>query len=114
MSAPWSPLAIWGLWLAMAALTLALRASFVVLQDRVRIPDLLRRGLAYVPAAVLAAIVAPAVVHVAPGEALDLAVQAPRWAAAAVGMLVAVTTRSMPLVLALGMATLWLVRAWMG
>jgi len=101
--------ALWGLIVAMGAITYALRASFIVLQDRVRLPDLVRRGLAYVPAAVLAAIVAPAFLQVG-GEA-DLAVLAPRWAAGVVGTLVALRTGHMVAVLVAGMLTLWGVQA---
>lgn len=49
-------------WLALAgmcAVTFALRASFLVLPERVQLPPLLRRALRYVPAAVLTAIWAP-------------------------------------------------------
>jgi len=102
----------WGLILAMAVITFALRASFIVLQDRIRIPDLVRRGLAYVPAAVLAAIVAPAFVQL--GGDADLVSQAPRWAAGLVGVAVAVRTKHMVAVLAVGMLTLWGVQALLG
>ena len=50
------------LWLALAGMTLvtmALRASFLVLPPGIEIPPLLRRALRYVPAAVLTAIWAP-------------------------------------------------------
>jgi branched-subunit amino acid transport protein len=50
------------LWLTiagMAAVTYALRASFLVLPPSVETPLLLRRALRYVPAAVLTAIWAP-------------------------------------------------------
>jgi len=50
------------LWLTiagMAVVTYALRASFLVLPPSVETPPLLRRGLRYVPAAVLTAIWAP-------------------------------------------------------
>ena len=102
----------WGLILAMAAITFALRASFIVLQDRVRLPGLVRRGLAYVPAAVLAAIVVPAFVQL--GGPADLADQVPRWAAGLVGAAVAVRTRHMVAVLVAGMLTLWGVQALLG
>ncbi|MDF1522080.1 MAG: AzlD domain-containing protein [Trueperaceae bacterium] len=106
--------ALWALLLAMAALTLTLRGSFFVFGDRIRIPPLVRRALDYVPAAVLAAIVAPAFVQVAPGEAVDVLEQAPRWAAGLVGVAAALLTRNMLVVLALGMATLWGVQALLG
>jgi branched-subunit amino acid transport protein len=54
--------------------------------------------MAYVPAAVLAAIVAPAFVQL--GGDVDLAFQAPRWAAGIVGALVAARTQHMVAVLA--------------
>lgn len=107
MSAASGDAALWGLLVAMAALTVSLRASFFVFGDRIRIPPLVRRGLDYVPAAVLAAIVAPAFVHVAPGAAVDLLALVPRWAAGAVGVAAALVTRNMLVVLVLGMATLW-------
>jgi branched-subunit amino acid transport protein len=49
-------------WLAifgMGVVTFALRASLLVLPERVRLPELLRRSLRFVPAAVLTAIYAP-------------------------------------------------------
>jgi branched-subunit amino acid transport protein len=49
-------------WLAlagMAVVTFALRASLLVLPERIRLPLLLRRALRYVPAAVLTVIWAP-------------------------------------------------------
>jgi branched-subunit amino acid transport protein len=103
---------VWGLILAMGALTYALRASFILLQDRVRLPALLRRGLAYVPAAVLAAIAAPAFVQL--GADVDLATQLPRWAAGLVGAVVAFKTRQVAAVMVAGMLTLWGVQALIG
>ncbi|MDA0700452.1 MAG: AzlD domain-containing protein [bacterium] len=104
--------AVWALIVAMGALTYALRASFILLQDRVRLPALVRRGLVYVPAAVLAAIAAPAFVQL--GGDVDVATQAPRWAAGVVGVLVALKTQHIVAVLVAGMLTLWGVRALIG
>lgn len=102
----------WVLILAMGATAFALRASFVLLQDRVRVPAWLRRALVYVPASVLAAIVAPAFVTI--GEAADPVAQAPRWVAGAVAAVVALRGGHLFLVLATGMAALWLARAAFG
>lgn len=95
---------LWGLFLAMGAVTLAARASFLLLQDRITLPPVLRRSLAYVPPAVLAAIVTPALfepggVGVGPFDA--------RLAAGAVAILVAWRTKSVLATLAVGMAVLW-------
>jgi branched-subunit amino acid transport protein len=54
-------MSLWLLLLAMALVTFALRASFLLLPPGVQIPALLRRALRYVPAAVLTAIWAPEV-----------------------------------------------------
>jgi branched-subunit amino acid transport protein len=98
----------WWLIAGMAAITLLLRASFIVL-PRIRLPAIVERALAYVPAAVLAGIVAPAIVTLSPDTpALE---QLPRWIAAAVGIAIALRTRLMIAVLLGGMATLWAVQA---
>ncbi len=102
----------WGLILAMAAITFALRASFIVLQERIRLPALVRRALVYVPVAALAAIVAPAFVQL--GGDVGLAQQVPRWAAGLVGAAVAARTGNMVAVLIVGMLTLWGVQALLG
>ena len=52
---------LWWSLLGMAAVTFALRASFLVLPPGIETPGLLRRALRYVPAAVLTAIWAPEV-----------------------------------------------------
>lgn len=63
------------LWLTiagMALITYALRAGFLLAADRLALPGLVRRALTYVPSAVLAAIVAPALAR----PALDAGAQA--------------------------------------
>jgi branched-subunit amino acid transport protein len=52
---------LWATLLGMALVTLALRASFLVLPPGIETPARLRRALRYVPAAVLTAIWAPEV-----------------------------------------------------
>jgi len=52
-------LTAWAALAGMAAVTYALRASFLVLPASVQTPELLKRALRYVPAAVLTAIWAP-------------------------------------------------------
>jgi branched-subunit amino acid transport protein len=100
---------LWWLILAMGLVSLLLRASFIVLQERIQLPGLVRRGLVYVPAAVLAAMVAPAFINL--GEGFDPTVQIPRWLAGVVAMLVAVRTQSIIVVLGVGMGTLWAAQA---
>lgn len=103
-----SPVRLWAIFLAMGVVTLALRASFLVLQDRVALPPGLQRALKYVPPAILAAIVAPALF--APGPT-SLGPMDARLPAALVATIVAWRTRSVLATLTVGMATLWLVSA---
>lgn len=103
-----SPVRLWTIFVAMGVVTLALRASFLVLQDRFELPSGLRRALTYVPPAILAAIVAPALF--APGPTSIGPVDA-RLPAALVATIVAWRTRSVLATLTVGMATLWLVSA---
>lgn len=98
---------LWGLMLAMGAVTLALRASFLLLQERLPLPAWAERYQRLVPAAVLAALVAPALL--AGGEVAPHA--DPRFWAGLVAALAAWRTRSVPLTLGVGMATLWALRA---
>lgn len=95
----------------MALLTIALRASFILLGDRFVVPGVLRRALAYVPPAVLAAIVAPALFRssgVAVGP-IDV-----RLVAGLVAGLVAWRTKSIIATFASGMAALWILSYFVG
>jgi branched-subunit amino acid transport protein len=100
---------VWLVVLLMGAITVSMRASFIVLQERLKLPGVLKRGLVFVPAAVLAAMFIPAVFPAS--SLLVWEAQLPRFLAAAVGALVALRTQNMMLVLIFGMATLWLVQA---
>lgn len=102
-------------WLAIVlvgAITFLLRASFIVFADPHRFPHLFRQALAFVPPAVLAAIVAP-------GLLLDQGVLDPSWrnprlVAGLVAIAVAARTRSTLATVAAGMCTLWLLQWSMG
>jgi len=92
--------------LAIGVGTFLERLSFIHLSDRLVLPRVVRRGLHYVPAAVLAALVAPAVLR--PETALALPPGNWRPVAAALAALVAWRSRNMLLTLAVGMGGLWL------
>lgn len=102
---------LWPLFGAMGLVTVALRASFVMLQDRAGLPPTLRRALAYVPPAVLAAIVTPALF--APATAALGPIDA-RLPAGMVAIVVAWRTKSVLATLVAGMAVLWALTALAG
>ena len=95
---------LWGLFLAMGAVTLGARASFLLAQDRLTLPPLLRRSLTYVPPAVLAAIVTPALFEPSGVQAGPLDA---RLVAGAVAVVIAWRTKSVLATLLVGMGVLW-------
>ncbi len=95
---------VWFTIAGMALVTFALRGSFLLAADRTRLRPLVQRALRYVPPAVLAAIVAPALAQ-SSGAGLgpiDL-----RLIAGVVAGLVAWRTRSILATFGTGMVTLW-------
>ena len=99
---------IWLLLAIVAAGTWTIRVSFIALFGRVEvIPDSILRLLKLIPAAVLAALVAPALTH-ATGS-FDLATT--RFAAGIVAALVAWRTKNVLATIATGMVTLWILEA---
>jgi branched-subunit amino acid transport protein len=97
------------MWLTIAAAgtaTYLTRLSFIALARRGAPPAWLARPLRLVPAAVMSALIAPAVL--APHGALMLWPVNPRALAAVAAVVVAWKTRSVLLTLVVGMSVLWL------
>lgn len=92
------------------AVTLGVRASFMVLPADARVPRWLLASLKYVAAAVLPALIAPDVLFrdAPPGEWLNVY----RIAAALIAATFALRTRSVFGTLVVGMAALWLLKWW--
>lgn len=102
---------VWAMILGAAAITFLLRFSFLGTLKPAAISPRLRAALRFVPAAVIAAIVVPALV-IRDG-AIQLAVSNPRPAAALVALVVAWLTRSVIWTITAGMAALWLAQWWL-
>lgn len=97
------------IWLTIAGVGLGsylLRLSFIALWQRLRVPPLVNRALEYVPAAVLAALVLPALLR--PEGFVDLTLDNLRLLAGLLAATVAWFSRSVLLTLATGMGALWL------
>jgi len=94
--------------LAMGAVTFGLRLSLILLADKITIPELVQRGLKYVPPAVLSAIIFPDVLM--PGGTLNVSLQNPYLLAAAAAVGVAWWRKNVFATMAVGMIVLWLTR----
>lgn len=107
------PTVAWLTILALAATTFVTRLSFMGLLPHVELPRVLQRTLAYVPPAILAAIIAPQVFPVV--QELPT-LNWPRLIAALVAVAVAFRTRSTLATVCVGMLVLWGLQAlpWRG
>jgi branched-subunit amino acid transport protein len=97
--------------IGMGLVTFATRYSFIGLGERVYLPEGLRRGLSYVPASVLSAIVLPEI-FVKQGQ-LNLALSNPYLISALAAIVAAWYTKHVLVTLAVGMLTLWSVSIWL-
>ena len=89
-------------------LTFATRFSFIFLLDRIKMPDWFRRGLRFVPVAVLSAIILPELTS--PNGSLFLSWRNPQLLAGTVAILVAWRTKNVILTIVVGMAILLILR----
>jgi branched-subunit amino acid transport protein len=99
---------IWLIILGVSASTFLLRASFILFADPQRFPHAFRQALAFVPPAVLAAIVAPGLLM--PGGVLDFTLANLRAIAGLAALAVATRTRNPLASIAMGMSVLWLLQ----
>ena len=100
-----SRVALWGVILGGMLATYLIRLSFVVFVPQERLPSIFRRGLTYVPPAVLAAIILPELAL--PEGTLDLTLGNHRLMAGVLAGLVAWRTKNTWLTILTGMAALW-------
>jgi branched-subunit amino acid transport protein len=105
----YDPATIWLVLLAAGLGTFAIRLSFIALLGRVdEIPRRVRLVLAYVPAAVLAALVAPSLATLDGTVVVGLGNE--RLLAGAVAAVVAWRTENVLATIAVGMAALWAIQ----
>lgn len=100
------------LWLTLiiiGLLTYAIRLSFILFFSKIDVPQLLQRALRFVPMAVLAAIILPALLL--PQGTLALSYSNARLIAGIVAVIVAWRTKNVFITLIVGMGTLYLIQA---
>jgi len=105
----WSHAGIWAAIAIIGLCTFAVRFSFIYLFGRIDdMPPRAKRVLRYVPAAVLAALVVPAIVTVEPR--IEATLLDDRLAAGVVAAAVAWRTEDVLATIVIGMGTLWVIR----
>jgi branched-subunit amino acid transport protein len=92
----------------MSIATMATRIPVLLWFSRRKMPEGILRALRYVPPAVLAAIIAPAVLM--PGGQLSLSLENAALPAALIAILVSYRTRNLLLTIVIGMAAFFLIR----
>ncbi|AUV84063.1 branched-chain amino acid ABC transporter permease [Salinigranum rubrum] len=105
----YGPASVWAVIVAVGVCTFGIRLSFIYLFGHVdAVPPRVTQALRYVPAAVLAALVVPAIVSIEPslGETLT----ADRFLAGVVAALVAWYTEDVTATILVGLAALWVIR----
>jgi branched-subunit amino acid transport protein len=97
---------LWTIILGGLVVTYLIRLSFILLIPLDRFPERFRRGLRFVPPAVLAALITPELLR--PGGAWDLSLGNGRLLAGLAAILVAWRTKNTWLTILVGMVVLWL------
>ncbi|WP_416840460.1 AzlD domain-containing protein [Haloferax sp. DFSO52] len=100
---------LWGVIVAAGVLTFAIRGSFIYLFGRIdTIPRRVQSALEYVPAAIFAALVLPALV--APSGSLQFSLGNERLVAGTLAAIAAWYTERVVVTIAVGMVALWVLR----
>ena len=89
--------------------TFLFRFSFIYLYGKIKLPEWLRRSMRFVPAAVLAALIFPAIL--VDGDIIWISLQNPRLIAGLFAMVVAWRTKSLLGTIASGLGVFWLLLA---
>ncbi len=99
---------LWIVIIVSGLLTFAIRLSFILLLDKIKISTLIEQALRFVPLTVLAAIIAPALFL--PRGPLDLSLSNARLIAGIIAILIAWRTKNVFLTIIVGMACLLLLQ----
>ena len=105
-------MSLWLTILLAGLMTFATRLSFIFLLDKIKVPDWFRRGLRFVPVAVLSAIILPELTS--PTGTLDLSWHNSQLFAGIIAILVAWRTRNIILTILAGMAALLIFQTLLG
>ncbi len=97
---------LWAIIIGGMCVTYLTRLSFTVILPPERLPEVIQRGLRFVPPAILAAIVLPELLR--PEGVVDISLHNPQLLAGFVAALVVWKTKNTWLTILVGMVALWL------
>ena len=100
--------------IGMALINLAIRWPVYLFANHFRFPPLVERALAFVPVAVLTAIIVPTVVFPKDGQTLDLTWHNPSLLAGIIAAVVGRVTKNLFATIGIGMAAYLLLRWFLG
>jgi branched-subunit amino acid transport protein len=100
---------IWLIMIALAIGTFLIRGSFILLIGKRELPPLLSRGLRFVPASILSALVVPQILT--RNNALQISITNPQLIAGVVATVVAWRTKNVLFTILSGMVVLWFLQA---
>lgn len=103
---------IWLTIILAGILTYAIRLSFIVIRDRIRMPDLIQRALKFVPPAVFTAVFLPELFL--NDGILNFSLGNARLLSGLLAILVAWRTKNVTLTIVVGMLALWILQALIG
>jgi branched-subunit amino acid transport protein len=101
---------LWFVIIGMGIITYLIRLTPILLLERFEIGGTLQQALRFVPTAVLSAIIFPELLQ--PGGTLDLSLGNERLLAGLLAAVIAWRTKNVLMTIAVGMAALWILRAW--
>jgi branched-subunit amino acid transport protein len=102
---------IWIVMITVGLLTFLIRLSFIVLLERIKLPEAFQRALRLVPIAVLSAIIAPELGYLK--DTLFISPANPRLLAGIVATLVAYLTKNVVWTIIAGLAVFWILKIWL-
>ena len=95
--------------IGMLLVTFGVRYPVLAAVSKIKLPDIVERGLRYVPPTVLMAIIAPAVL-LPDGNQIDLGISNAPFFAGILAGLIAWRTKNLLVTILVGMGMLWLVK----
>ncbi len=98
---------LWLIIIGMGVITFLIRVSMIVLLGKVDVPDIVMRGLRYVPPAVLSAIIFPEMIYPGPDYVFDFSMGNARLFSGLFAIAAALVSKNIFVTIGVGLAVMW-------